>query len=83
MRKQLITRGGQLVLNVPSGVAVTALPARRFIRPATLFSGRTQQIVGRERNQAACHRQLVRDVVDRRRVNSTVRRLIGQKDFTV
>jgi hypothetical protein len=33
-----------------------------------------EQIVGRERNQRACHRQLVRNVVDRRRVNSTVRR---------
>jgi hypothetical protein len=35
----------------------------------------TEQIVGRERNQRACHRQLVRNVVDRRRVNSTVRLL--------
>jgi hypothetical protein len=31
-----------------------------------------QQIVGRERNQRACHRQLVRNEVDRRRVNSDV-----------
>ena len=31
-----------------------------------------EQIVGRERNRRACHRQLVRNVVDRRRVNSTV-----------
>jgi hypothetical protein len=30
--------------------------------------------VGRERIQRACHRQLVRNVVDRRRVNSTVGR---------
>jgi len=35
----------------------------------------TEQIVGRERNQRACHRQLVRHVVVSRRVNSTVRRL--------
>ena len=33
-----------------------------------------EQIVGRERNQRACHRQLVRNVVVARRVNSTVRR---------
>jgi hypothetical protein len=32
-----------------------------------------EQIVRRERNQRACHRQLVRDVVVSRRVNSTVR----------
>ena len=35
-----------------------------------------QQIVGRERNQPACHRQLVRSVVDCRRVNSDVRLLV-------
>ena len=34
-----------------------------------------EQIVGRERNQRAWHRQLVRNAVDRRRVNSTVGRL--------
>src|SRR5438132_1459033 len=34
--------------------------------------GDVEQIVGRERNRRACHRQLVRNVVDRRRVNSTV-----------
>ena len=33
-----------------------------------------EQIVGRERSHGACHRQLVRDVVVSRRVNSTVRR---------
>ena len=33
---------------------------------------RAEQIVGRERYQRACHRQLVRDVVVRRRVNSDV-----------
>jgi hypothetical protein len=32
-----------------------------------------EQIVGRERNQRACHRQLVRNVVTSRRVNSIVR----------
>src|SRR5437879_876574 len=32
------------------------------------------KIVGRERNQRACHRQLVRNVVARRRVNSIVMR---------
>jgi uncharacterized protein (DUF488 family) len=31
-----------------------------------------EQIVGRERNQRACHRQLVRNVVTSRRVNSIV-----------
>ena len=31
-----------------------------------------EQIVGRERNHGACHRQLVRDVVVSRRVNSNV-----------
>ena len=31
-----------------------------------------EQIVGRERIQRACHRQLVRSAVARRRVNSTV-----------
>jgi hypothetical protein len=31
-----------------------------------------QQIVGRERNHVACNRQLVRDVVVSRRVNSDV-----------
>src|SRR6266567_935572 len=35
-----------------------------------------EQIVGRERNQRACHRQLVRNVVVSRRVNSTVGRLL-------
>jgi hypothetical protein len=35
----------------------------------------TEQIVGRERIQRACHRQLAGNVVDRRRVNSTVGRL--------
>src|SRR5882762_3868459 len=34
---------------------------------------RAEQIVGRERIQRASHRQLVRNVVDRRRVNSTAR----------
>jgi hypothetical protein len=31
-----------------------------------------EQIVGRERNHGACYRQLVRNVVTSRRVNSTV-----------
>ena len=31
-----------------------------------------EQIVGRERNHGACHRQFVRDVVVSRRVNSDV-----------
>jgi hypothetical protein len=34
-----------------------------------------EQIVGRERNHGACHRQLVRDVVVSRRVNSNVGRI--------
>jgi uncharacterized protein (DUF488 family) len=34
-----------------------------------------EQIVGRERNHGACHRQLVRNVVVARRVNSVVVRL--------
>ena len=37
-----------------------------------LQSGALEQIVGRERNQRACHRQLVRNVVVSRRVNSIV-----------
>ena len=37
--------------------------------------GATEQIVGREPNQRACHRQLVRRVVDSSRVNSTGMRL--------
>jgi hypothetical protein len=41
---------------------------RRVMRRAA------QQIVGRERNHVVCNRQLVRDVVDRRRVNSNVMR---------
>ena len=40
--------------------------------------GAAEQIVGRERNQRASHRQVVRSAVARRRVNSTVRRLIAQ-----
>jgi uncharacterized protein (DUF488 family) len=36
-----------------------------------------EQIVGRERNHGACHRQLVRNLVVRRRVNSNVRSLIS------
>src|SRR5438105_2456668 len=37
---------------------------------SALQSGATQHIVGRERNQRASHRQLVRSAVARRRVNS-------------
>ena len=33
---------------------------------------RAEQMIGRERNQRPCHRQLIRDLVARRRVNSTV-----------
>ena len=36
------------------------------------------RIVGRERNQRASYRQLVRNDVDRRRVNSTVGALTGR-----
>ena len=39
---------------------------------AGVWRGATQKIIGRERNQRTCDRQLVRNVVDRRRVNSTV-----------
>src|SRR5882762_4791314 len=39
---------------------------------ALCLSDAAQQFVGRERNQRACHRQLVRNVVVARRVNSTV-----------
>ena len=35
-------------------------------------NGDVEQIVGRERNQRACHRQLARNPVASRRVNSTV-----------
>ena len=38
-----------------------------------------EQIVGRERNHVVYYRQLVRDVVVSRRVNSTVRRLMAQQ----
>jgi len=38
-------------------------------------NGDGQQIVGRERSQLVSQRQLVRNVVVARRVNSTVRRL--------
>ena len=40
---------------------------------ARLQSGALEQIVGRERNQRACLRHLVRNAVVARRVNSTVR----------
>jgi hypothetical protein len=39
-----------------------------------LSIGGIEQIVGRERNQRACHRQLVRHAVVSRRVNSIVGR---------
>jgi hypothetical protein len=48
-----------------------------------LTFGDAEQIVGRERNQRACHRQLVRDVVDRSRVNSTVRFLSTEMKLLV
>ena len=44
---------------------------------SALQSGALEQIVGRERNQRACYRQLVRNTVVSRRVNSTVRRLFA------
>ena len=44
-------------------------------KTVALSDGVAQQIVGRERNQRACRRQLVRDVVVARRVNSTGGRL--------
>src|SRR3981081_3950963 len=40
-----------------------------------------EQIVGRERNQRACHRQLVRNAVVSRRVNSTVGHLLISMRF--
>ena len=40
---------------------------------ALICGAAAEQIVGRERNQRACHRQLVRNVVVALRVNSTVR----------
>src|SRR5437667_4330590 len=45
----------------------------RVIIDLLSFAVAAQQIVGRERNQRACHRQLVRNAVVARRVNSTVR----------
>ncbi len=55
-------------------------PASSRLRSRTLMIIRsssnrvfTQSVVGRERNQRACHRQLVRNAVVSRRVNSTVR----------
>src|SRR5436305_13928024 len=49
----------------------------RVIIDLLSFAVAAQQIVGRERNQRACHRQLARNAVVSRRVNSTVRRLHG------
>jgi len=48
-------------------VSVNAKPVARYNQRAL------EQIVGRERNQRAWYRQLVRDVVVARRVNSTGR----------
>src|SRR6266446_8595870 len=50
---------------------------RWYFRSAFLGGIVAQQIVGRERNQRASHRQVVRSVVASRRVNSTVGRLRG------
>jgi hypothetical protein len=44
--------------------------------PVTLHD--VEQIVGRERNHVVCNRQLVRDVVVSRRVNSKVGRGLKQ-----
>jgi hypothetical protein len=46
-----------------------------FMLLQAFSNGDAEQFVGRERNQRACHRQLVRDAVVSRRVNSNVRRL--------
>jgi hypothetical protein len=46
-----------------------------FVATVSLKLNAAQQIVGRERGQRACHRQLVRNTVVSRRVNSDVRRL--------
>ena len=43
-----------------------------LVRPMPDIPGAVEQIVGRERNQRACHRQLDRNVVVARRVNSNV-----------
>ena len=40
----------------------------------------TEQIVGRERNHVVCYRQLVREVVVSRRVNSNVGHLLLMLD---
>jgi len=50
----------------------TAGLRKRFHRA---YERRREQIVGRERNQRACHRQLVRNVVDPPPRQLTVRRL--------
>jgi hypothetical protein len=54
-----------------------------FCTEHLIRSGATQQIVGRERNQRACHRQLVRNVVVARRVNSTVMLLLYSMKHTI
>jgi hypothetical protein len=52
---------------------------RRFQRTLNGQNSSAEQIVGRERNQRACQRQLVRNAVASRRVNSDVRPHEGQR----
>src|SRR5438046_130936 len=47
------------------------------------YNKRVEQIVGRERNQRACHRQLVRNVVVPGRVNSNVRPPRGESMISI
>ncbi len=48
------------------------LPKTNRLNRGGVFGTDAEQIVGRERNQRISYRYLVRNVVDRRRVNSTV-----------
>jgi hypothetical protein len=54
-------------------IALAFINSFRLVSPSAT---KPNQIVGRERSQQACHRQLVRNAVDRRRVNSIVRHLL-------
>jgi hypothetical protein len=69
-RNQFETRAGETI-NLDITLKCAATPIRSD--STTISVGRAEQIVGRERNQRACHRQLVRNAVVSRRVNSTVR----------
>src|SRR5256885_13153943 len=64
---------------LPNGEArsIIKIPNRKHKSKRRLPSARGPQIIGRERNQQTYHRQLIRNVVVSRRVNSTVGRPTG------